>query len=534
MRRSILLAICDFLILSALSLSSGVTQYNNQTVHINSTGDAESTELVPDKTWKSEFKVTVEQIQLIKAQKEIERLATNESKLREKQIKTQNEIAKKEENIKALELVNNEMANRNNNLVKKINHDKSLIRNIDTIVQDLSSENKQLSTELNKKLFRIDSLGEINSNLTNLNKQMSENLLAKEKQISVLGERTETLKSSFRELENVIAVKDKTISQIKNSTESILEEKTTLEKMIEEQKHSLNQVSKEKETLQKEHSILKQILNDTQLVIDKERQNKKRELFAKDTQLEDTIDELKRKEDELKRLQLKLAKLSQGNGFVWEKYSGSSVKLDVKIIDTSSSTPKIKTSTGFIPEINIAGTNYLVAEFSSLGLSWNRIIRNQITTLDIIVGEKTHVTSPIKYIKDSPKVCFIQTKVNSSKTDVKTIGYERLLKRGLDDIYLFKRNGNSSELKCYFSSTEPGYVFTKNASSTSTTLSASPGDFLLTKKGLLIGVFVSHSKCYIIPPNLNRNQLAEIPITKPDNDKYYKEFSETIKLLQKK
>ena len=525
MRRSILLAICDFLILSALSLSSGVTQYHKPAEHADVVSDGASTKLVPDKSWKSEFKVTGEQIRLYKAQKEIERLAASESRLKDEQSKAKQELLSREENIKALESINREIQDKNKDLVKKIEHDKSLIRNIDTIVQDLSTKNKELSTDLTKKAFRIDNLCKINSNLSRLNKQMKENINAKEKQVSVLEERTKTLKASFKELESVIADKDKTIQQVKKATDEVMKNNERLVESVEQHRMRLAQVEEQKKQLEDKRIELEKSLNNVKLEVLKEEQKRKHELLIKDVKLSDAL-------DELKRLKLKLAKLSQGNGFVWEKYSGSSVKLDVKIVTVSEGKQRTMTSKGYIPEVEIDGDSYLLGEFSSLGFNWDRIVRNKVSELDILIGGKNKVEGPVKCLIKNPSICFIPIKSGLSKNSVKAIGYDALLKRGLDDIYLFKRNGNSSELKCYFSPAEPGYVFTKNAHSSSTTLSASPGDFLFTKKGRLIGVFVTHSKCYILPLELKKEQLSNIPVSKNKNEKYYIDFTKAIKKIR--
>jgi len=540
MRRSILLAICDFLILSALSLSSGISQYHKPVEHINPTGPsltASSGEVSPVQTepsWRSEFAVTNERIQLIKAQKQIDQLAVSEAMLQQKQEQAKRELAQRDANIKSLEDINREIASRHSRLVQKASTDKELIRDIDSIVQDLSTKNKELSSDLTKKSFRIDNLAKLNTNLANENKQLSSTILSKEKQIETLDSRTESLKSGFKDLESVIKNKDQIIQQVKLTTEQIKKDNVALAGSLEKQRERLAKEISERELLADQRNKLKEQMNDVMIRVQEEHQQKKRELAQKDNTLSDTLAELKRKEDELTKLQIKLAKLSQGNGYVWEKYSSSSIKLDVSITEESSLSPKTQTRTGFYPEINIATKSYIVSEFESLGFSWSRITRNQVSKLQIVVGDKSNITAPIRYITETPEVCLIETGSTPSKNAVIPIGYEALLKRGLDDIYLFKKNGNSSELKCYFSVSEPGYVFTKNASSSSTTLSSSPGDFLFTKKGKLIGVFISYSKCYIIPTELQPTQFSSIPVTKTADATYFSEFSSAISELQKK
>ena len=537
MKRSILLAICDFLILSALSLTSGVKQYHNPVEHLNPSGNIElgqQLELTPDESWKSEFKVTDERIHLIKAQREINRLSDSELKLETEKLTALKDIAQRNENIKALESVNRVMISKNTDLAAKIDHDKALIRNIDSIVQDLSGTNEKLNSELKVKTFRIDNLGQINSELSNVNKQLTGNISAKDKQIEILGDRTNIIKESFSELESVIENKDKILQQVKRASQAIEQENTTLEGRLQTQTAKLAGERVSNETITAQHNALKIQLDEVQLAHTEGLQRKKHELLQKDNTLEDTLREMKRKDDELQRLEIKLAKLSQGNGYVWEKYSSSSVKFSVTIKEDSSMNPRPHIKTGFLPEINVDGQSYLISEFNSLGFGWDKIARNMIHTLEVVVGDKKRINTPIQYLTSNPKICLIPTSSTPSDQAVSTIGYSTLLKRGLDDIYLFKKNGNSSELKCYFSAAEPGFIFTKNASSASTTLSASPGDYLLTKTGKLIGVFVSHSKCYIIPNNLSNKLLSPIPITKDSGSKYFTEFSKTVKLLQKK
>jgi hypothetical protein len=528
MRKSILLAICDFLILSALSLSSGVTsQMQQQRQVVNPTGNEQPKSLTPDKTWKTKFKVTDEQIKLLKAQKKINLLSSEQDRIRKEKERVQQELLERTQRIVALKGDNKSILNKNKELLNKVKQDKELIRNIELVVQNLSSQNKNLATNLDEKSSKIKSLSQGNKNLKNLNQQIVQSLNAKKKEIEVLAEKAKTLQATFKDYEQIILTKDKTIVQVKSLMKQIEENNQKLAK-------DLNMTAKQKTLLEKRKRELETRLVDAQIAVQKEQQNRKRALFAKETALKDTLDKLKQKDSELKKLKDKLKKLSVGNGFVWEKYTASSTKIKVNIVDSSGMKPELRSLVAFAPKLDINGQAAFLTEFSSIGLDWSKILRNKITSFELTVGtDAKNVLEPIKYLTDNPKICFVQSPEKGVKNCVKTIGAALLLKRGLDDIYLFKKNGESSKLKCYFSIIDPGFVFTNSVSS-GNTLSAAPGDYLFTKKGQLIGIFVSHSKCYILPNDLSKLHYSTIPINKELGEKYYSKLTEAVKKILKK
>lgn len=476
MRRSILLAICDFLILSALSLSSGIgtgSSQVSQAIVQQPFSDASLDKIT--EAWLDDYKVTDEHIKLVQAQRELESLM-NQRETLESQLSDIKVTAAEQE--KQLTQVDKSQQQ----LKSALDEKSRALKTIDSVVKDLSVKNLKLEDNLAQRDEELSILSEQTAEFKTKVSTLEESVEEKESHISSLKQQTGTLKNTF---EKVIADKDKSLK--------------------EEKKRSKEELKKAEDLLEEKHKL-------------------EVEKSAKDV-------ELAMLKKELKTLK------GEGKEYVWERYHNTATQLDFSITDISGLKPQKKEKSLFFPEITVEGNTYLVGESSVLSLGWDRIQRKKISDLSISIkvdAKKTEKAATMLYYKDLPRLILIPKQAGETEGALKVLGWENLLRRGLEGLYLFKIDGSSSPLNCYYSARSPGYLFTKNASSSSTTLSASPGDFLMTKKGELIGIFTNYSRCYVIPSPLELSNFKRIPLGRSPKEVYYDRFATAVLELQKK
>ena len=121
--------------------------------------------------------------------------------------------------------------------------------------------------------------------------------------------------------------------------------------------------------------------------------------------------------------------------------------------------------------------------------------------------------------------------------------FSDIKRRGQKDLYLFKvdsfgRDGGTLEGRCSLSLRKnDAYLYIRNALETSSEAKAEEGDLVMTKEGGFVGIVVSvmkfengtsEAKCFIFPDNFRMRNSIRINIDKSSKDKYITDFNDKI------
>ena len=121
--------------------------------------------------------------------------------------------------------------------------------------------------------------------------------------------------------------------------------------------------------------------------------------------------------------------------------------------------------------------------------------------------------------------------------------FSDIKRRGQKDLYLFKvdsfgRDGGTLEGRCSLSLRKnDAYLYIRNALETSSEAKAEEGDLVMTKEGGFVGIVVSvmkfengtsEAKCFIFPDNFRMRNSIRINIDKSSKDKYIIDFNDKI------
>jgi len=490
MKRSILIAICDFLILSALSLSTGFKTSPADVAPISSEGlnsrkditAVDSLEYFETGLW-DKYNISQEQLKLISAERSI---ASLQIKLgaREKQ------LAEKEEQI----------------------------GNLDKNVKSLEKEQVSLKKDILEK----------GAEITKQKDHISE-LNLKEKQLQgELGKSSESLKSATESMRLMLHDKERLNKRIKNQRDKIDElakkgdakSQQKLSTQIVELKKMLTE-NKQLEDRMKKDAVELAVLKKSNEMLAAERESLKQMLNTKERQISD--------------LQKSLTKMgSRSEKFeVWDKFSGAIKKIQIQMQHKDDINKRYFDTTYYLPVVDFDAKQYLISNFSSLGLGWSDIAEQSITELKVNISNKDEkggkrILGAIQSLNANPAVCLLPFKAQQA---IKPIGKKALIDRGVQNLFLLKKNGTNGKIECYFSEKYPDYIFTR---SKDRDFYSKPGDYLFTQEGDFIGVFTSFKSCYILPTSLKGFPTTPIPIMKKKNETVYKSFIKAALELKKR
>ena len=117
--------------------------------------------------------------------------------------------------------------------------------------------------------------------------------------------------------------------------------------------------------------------------------------------------------------------------------------------------------------------------------------------------------------------------------------FSDLKRRGLQNLYLFKydsfgRDGGSLEGRCSLSLKENDeYLYIRNGLKSSSETQAAEGDLVMTKEGGFVGIIVSvrrfengssEAKCFIFPDTFRMRNSIKLSIDKNNDEKYFSDF----------
>lgn len=638
MRRSVLIVICDFLILSALSLSTGVGQPGtsgggSQSPTIASSASAtkiattyasfvsnEEIELFIERTKAKQLAddfraleiALKEKEQRVKAlaqtkksleknaesltknlserEKKIKELADVASNLDQERTKLKNTVKAKDQTIQNLDMKTKTLLEEKTKLTATVKNKEATIVDLDKKAKALLVEKTQLTATIQQKEQKIKALdgktqallkekselhmivqdkekklGDLNKKALELASQRGnlESLIKnKETQILKLQQQTQTLSNAQSNLSQTVEQKAAQLAQLDKLTKELAEEKKKLSRTLKEKDNKLWELNKNIDLLAHEQKKLKTTIKDKEERIDflkksssilvegyaalkdviKDKDQNLEDLRKRNDEIKDSLKFVKteltevidHKKEEIETLRKQL----KGSGYIWEKYRHSAMELFVHIRERSPFADNYLNEKLFLPEILVNGKRFLIGEFDSIGLGWSKIPDGQVLELSYKIVKKDkdakphELTKPIVVYTPEPKICLIPVPKEIKGSPLNPIGFKKLSERGLEGIYLFKKDGRSREVKCSFLTDGKDYLYIHDPMLENVEMKSEQGDFLFTKEGDFVGVLVADTKAFIFPTTIFKGEIELIPILKKHDERFYRQFASRVKAVK--
>lgn len=592
MNRSILIIICDFMILSALSMSFGVAPANYSYTGSGTMIDDYTANMVITELKKEKDRLEKSQKQLLDAQQTLGYLKGREEQLKlvsaelndararleilqSKMDKKDGEIGtlskeqmhsqlEKEIQKRALlkvklEEINTELNFFKNKYKTSVDDLSAMRKHLMTAQQELSEKNTKLTVTSQELEKTKNTLEEKNKDLTdtkNVLNKTSNDLVTTKQKLSTTGRELESAQVQSREAGMDLAFSKGKLSA---TEKELAETRSRLDRTMN------TGVSRDLELAEATKKIadLKAVLRNAVGDLSKT----KGELDSFKTSITETTEELNRAKGELtqiksesqvaktelKETRVRLTEAEEKlRSDALQKYAQSVVKLAFQIKEKRFLVDYENAETLFLPEVNIGGSSYIVADLKIItGMFRDISSHEKVYALSYRLAlpegdtaRSVNLDGPLLSLNADNRVCLLEVP-SICKSQVKIISYSQLRKRGLQNLHLFKYNsygkGNCAlESRCSMSfSSNDKYLYIRNSTRrTDSELKAQLGDFILTKEGELVGVVVAvedfdlgrkqEAKCFIFPDNINLKDSVAIPILKQPKQEYFTSFSKTV------
>ncbi|MDD2403538.1 MAG: hypothetical protein PHI56_03245 [Victivallaceae bacterium] len=517
MNRSILIVICDFLVLSAMSLAIGTGRPSDHNMNIRKITKIEQIDIVRKELEKrsallDEKKVIEAQLAAILRQLNMARRQATASKLTA------------EENAKMLAQLQNVLQVRE---------------------KDLSTKSADLAKS-------SEQVGKLTNELTRAQTQLSQ---TSQEVVKLTGE----LKSTnvrVREMELGLSY---TRGQLSNTEKELAEAKGKIEKMSK----SLFAREIEARESQQQLENMKKLLNSavTDLSSTKnELKSVKGELVASSSDLKsaqkyltETETKLKVSEATLENVKTQLANTAQSRDESLASYASAVVELMIAIENERFISNAEFKNKLYLPAITFREKNYLPIDFrSATGFGSMHSGFSKVLKLDYFMNrpESSEQWRPDAFysLNADNRMCLLENS-NQSAQPLKVITYEKLKERGLKDLYLFKSNnlGKSVTILDGRCSVTIGgankYLYVRNPRG-NTELAAEIGDFIISKQGEFVGMVLAErnydlgtrreAQCWLFTENSDINDVTPVPLGKESDDNYFTGFINASKAVIQK
>ncbi|MDD5728212.1 MAG: hypothetical protein PHV59_06590 [Victivallales bacterium] len=551
MNHSILVVICDFLVLSVLSLSMGVAPVNSSFTGRGTRIDDYTANILLDELKAKVVQLNQVRQNLLEMQRKLgyaetrakqvkqlnEQLAQVKSRLNyfESTLKKSGgEIGKlsrdqllrrlEKENIRRLKVMT-EMSEVKSALEFERTKHKELEADVAALRQDVIRRDDELTekkTLLDERTRRMNKLlaefEKTESDLGSAQSELKKKSLALSDSMRHLSSTRTRLNDISLELKSVRGDAKATLQDLfyvrgqLNATEKELAESRSdlnkKQKAIAVNELELQEAQKKIASLQK---ILKDAvddLSDTQKKLNLSKKEKE-EIAAELTEVRFNLAKTSSKEkatrQALKKIEDSLSDaVHKLKSDALEKYFQSAVYLKMNIKEKRFLLDYSRERIFYLPEINIKGKSYLMSSLDLLcGLG--RVINeySKISELNYCVGkpknikELTPVNTRLLSLNLDNRVCLLEIP-SVRKNALALLTYSELRKRGLQDLTLFKSNSFGQEScglegRCSLGLDKGDhYLYIRNsAPRNAPVLKADVGDFIVSKEGRLVAVAVA-------------------------------------------
>lgn len=205
--------------------------------------------------------------------------------------------------------------------------------------------------------------------------------------------------------------------------------------------------------------------------------------------------------------------------------------------------------TYYLPVIRVDKKNVVISLFSILsGNSIDRAEFENVTKLEYTLFDPTaetqeglDVTGPVYVSRKDLRVALLEIPEPPAET-LHFLKVSELRRRGFSNLYLFKFNqygkdGGTLEGRCSMSmNSKDDYLYIRNDSrSASAAVQAEVGDMIMTKEGGFVGVVVSvtpldngksEAKCFVFPDDFELRNSIKLSLKKEKNSEFYIDYAE--------
>jgi len=589
---SILVVICDFLVLSVLSLSLGVAPVNSSFTGRGTRIDDYTANILLDELKVKSVQLSKTRDTLLMAQRKLGYAET-----RSKRVKKLNaDLAQVQSRLNYLEV----KLKKRKGEIGKLSREKLLtrlekegIRRL-KVVTEMSEAKVALQFEKAKNKELLDNMTALRQNAMQRDDELTEKK-------TLLDERTRRLKSisdKLQKTESTLGATKGNLTKLKSTLSSTKgdlsatktrlkdiaveltgtrgREKTTLldlsyvrgrlsatEKELAESRSRLTKNQKyaavselELKEAQNKIASLKNMLKDAIGGLSKSQ----RELNISKTKTKTVAEKLMKISTKEKATQLALRSIKESLGDAvqgglqndaLEKYSLSAVLLKMNVQEKRFLIDYKKSGTFYLPEIMVGGKRYLISSLDLLS-GMRRLITksSKINKLSYMVGKPKNskkplrIKTPLLSLKADNRVCMLEVPA-IRKNSVDLLTYDSLRKRGLQNLTLFKyktfgEDSSSLDGRCSLGLKKgDNYLYIRNSVLKSAVqLKAEVGDFIMTKQGMFVGIAVEvenfnsgrqqRVKCFVFSDDFNIKDAVKIPLVKRSGAKYFSDFAEAV------
>ena len=239
-----------------------------------------------------------------------------------------------------------------------------------------------------------------------------------------------------------------------------------------------------------------------------------------------------------------------------ENYSNSIVQIEVKVSEKTMFGTHSGEALSFYPVVAFArgplviGTLNRFAGDAKQALRFDRVTNVAVNALaPRDKARKYPLTTPLILLAKNPEVAAFDYPVKDRKP-LQLITFDKLRKRGLDDLILFKCTSLGKEStvldgRCSLSMVPGEYrMFIRNAGRANNELRAEPGDFIISREGEFVGVVttsestdggrVKGAGVLLFADNRGFDNAETIGIQRAPGSEYFKEFAEKMSRLRQR
>ena len=594
MNRSIMVVICDFIILSMLSMMPGL--FNNPAGgHLGSTGtsaalDAHTSQMIIEQLRMQEERLRDAREALLLQQRELE-LSAEKSKeldqLTEELVKTR---ANLEFLQKQLALTPEEMGElTKEDLQKHLEEARAERIKVEIAAQDkenalqntialtqeelekLRKEYLNTAAELSNKQQALKDteakLSETGNKLQATEQQFQQTsqqlretvqiLTSKETELAETQAKAEIAEGQVREGELSLSFAQGKLNATEKELAETKSKMAALQKSMYNRDLELAEANKQVANLQ---NVLKNAVSDltnakeefkrlseSNIATTEELNNAQQEI----TRLES---ECKIKTHEISQIQEQLAVAEERlRSDVYQKYAESTVELDVLLKDRRLLVDHVTDKQIFLPTVAVGDKFYLISDFRELtgtlnaNMNYEKVYElGYSVSLPEAADGTPQQASAIRIVNDDSRVGMVEVpKLTAGAMRLMTL--PELKKRGIQELYLFKTDsfGKRSaplDVRCSMSmATDDGYLYIRNATNVSgAELKAEIGDIVMTKQGDFVGVVVAienfdlnrkqEAKCFVFPNNPAPDQYRAVSLER--DGEFFSPFCQILTELQ--
>ncbi len=568
MNRSILIVICDFIVLSVMSFSTGVAPAGQS--HSGGTVIDETTaRVVVDELTKKKIS-----LEIAKRELQIQRNSVSGKQLKD----ITGEIAAIQKNI-------DELKSKEKNTKPQL--PPGIKSELDSAIKALSnSQNNTHLTDkemamLGKRLLIIkdelknktDSLSAASEELEETKKRLKDIESNFTKSSSELKKTKDTLSNTEEKLHSasseLVVVKGQANeaklegAYVRGRLDEASRQLAETRSKMEKSNRSATQTALELAATQKQIENFKNLYNRAVMEISnsrneldllrKEQLESREKLDEKQRLLMDTKVALQSAQTSLDETKLRLKDAEERlRSDALQRYSASAVKLNFAIKEKRFMSDYSANESFYLPELTIDKKSYVAINFNIItGLFKDISGYSKVYSLSYAIGEPLEndsknfksVSGPIISLNYDNRACLLE--IPSLRKGMKPITFSQLKSRGLQNLFLFKsssfgkRTCNLEGRASLNLAGDDNYLYIRNSTRrTDGELKAESGDFIVTKEGDFVGLIVTvddfdmgrkqEARCFVFPDEYKISDAIMIPLSKQANQPFYQEFMQVV------